>query len=1049
MGVTNFQSVVSAQTVGTADIDKLAQSFDKLSGSIDKAADGANKVSNHPGFDDFAAKVKAGIQDPFAAAGDAIEGLLGKLGPTGTAVAGGIGIFTGIEAGAFAAAKALGAYATGIENVSIRTGLSVKEVGQFSFAAKVAGQDVGVFESAMRMLSQGLEDNSAKGQKARQGLKDLGVSAYDATGQLRPMSDIFLQVSDGLSKITDPAKRDAEALAVFGRAGIEILPTMVGLTGHLAKAKELGFGPTDAEVQRWKGYQEQIVIVESEFAKLRRQLEEPFAAIFSLTVKGATALLSSGADSGGLRLGPGGQLITSNTSRYNAVGDQISGGGAPLGSGALGFPLLSGGRQMSEYQHLTSGANAPSLFSPLMDSVIGQLTPPNTGLATRVTGALAPLDGQKDATEAKRRLEELQAELQRMVDLGAPDSQKSAKADEVLQQKQKVTGIEAEIKAAQQLAEEKRRLLDLDKQSQVAYDKAVYGGSGDFGRIYGDRAALKVNMDDDLRKAGNDPSSRANVQGAYGNFFEANTLELNTALQKWKREVDSIAESAPTLRPMLPSMATPGKMVTPEEYSRETGGFIADNPWIFAGGSVPPPPGYTSPQDQLRNARDTERRGLGLYGAQASLAGTSQTDQVEGQYTLRLQLAQQVYAAELRNADLEETEAQKQTARSVALADGNQKLYDAQTERLQSLLQLANQQKEGFQSMATGAFSALLGGARSREGAGAAFDKWGESQLTSLATKIVGNGAGMLWNSGLSKIVPHVGDGKLLGGLLQGTGFGPDPMKQATADNTIATIDNTTALRSMALGGSGASGGGGFIPGFGGVGGNGPSSYLDWATGSSTPGFASPSPNDIVTTSPDGPLGTINWGSINPLTTPSTAGPSFNLGNGLGIGTALAAGGMGIYSGIKAGGAQGDLEAAGSGIGMLGGIASQLGSISATLSTTLGPIGMGIGAALGIASLFLGNPKQNRVDAETATAVAARYTAPTPTNYIMDQYGQADSMTMNGGFQPIQVQMTVQTMDSNSFNDNASNIANSLSTAIEGNISPRLSMALRSAVTPN
>ena len=47
----------------------------------------------------------------------------------------------------------LGEYGTHIKDVELRTGLTAKEVGQFSFAARVAGQDVQIFERMMRGLT--------------------------------------------------------------------------------------------------------------------------------------------------------------------------------------------------------------------------------------------------------------------------------------------------------------------------------------------------------------------------------------------------------------------------------------------------------------------------------------------------------------------------------------------------------------------------------------------------------------------------------------------------------------------------------------------------------------------------------------------------------------------------------------------------------------------------------------------------------------------------------------------------------------------------------
>src|SRR6185437_951323 len=287
MPVTNFTSVISTQAAGTADVQKLAESFDRLSLSIADVTKKADKVNEHPGFAAFAEKVKQGIQDPLGAMGDAAEKALKSLGPVGTGVAAAGAAFAAAGVAAFSFAKQLGEYGTQIENLALRTGLTTKEVQQFSFAARVSGQDVTVFETAMRKLSQGLTDTSEEGEKARRGLSVLGVSAYDATGKMRPMSDIFLQISRGLNTIEDPARRNTEALRVFGRVGIGLLPAIRSLSTNLELAKQIGLGVSDADIQKWEAYRKQIVSVEAQWDQLVMRMKQPLAATVTVLLQGA------------------------------------------------------------------------------------------------------------------------------------------------------------------------------------------------------------------------------------------------------------------------------------------------------------------------------------------------------------------------------------------------------------------------------------------------------------------------------------------------------------------------------------------------------------------------------------------------------------------------------------------------------------------------------------------------------------------------------------------------------------------------------------------
>jgi hypothetical protein len=278
--------LINAQTIGGDSVDKLAQSIGRLSTTFEQA--GAKAKEQTSSFDSFAASVKQGISDPLGAAGNVAESFLKTLGPVGV----GLGVagagFAAFGASAIASMKSLGELGTQIENISIRTGLSTKEVGQFSFAAKAAGSDIGAFETAMRTLSKGLSDNSEDGKKARQALADMGITARDSSGQLRPMSEIFLEISKGLSGMTDVANRNTAGIALMGRSWLELAPVMMSLNENVQRAKELGLGVDEDSIQQWKKYHEQMTEVDFLWQKLKREFEQPLAAVLSVTLKWLT-----------------------------------------------------------------------------------------------------------------------------------------------------------------------------------------------------------------------------------------------------------------------------------------------------------------------------------------------------------------------------------------------------------------------------------------------------------------------------------------------------------------------------------------------------------------------------------------------------------------------------------------------------------------------------------------------------------------------------------------------------------------------------------------
>ena len=161
--------------------------------------------------------------------GGAAESALQALGPVGVGVTATAGIFAAAGVAIVSAARSLGEYATTIENASIKTGLMNTQVESFVFAAKVHGQDIGAFEVGMRKLFQGIADNSEAGAKARDALEKLGVQYRTLTGETRSTSEIFYQIADGLNRLPTAFERNAAAVAIFGRSGIELIPTLLSL----------------------------------------------------------------------------------------------------------------------------------------------------------------------------------------------------------------------------------------------------------------------------------------------------------------------------------------------------------------------------------------------------------------------------------------------------------------------------------------------------------------------------------------------------------------------------------------------------------------------------------------------------------------------------------------------------------------------------------------------------------------------------------------------------------------------------------------------------
>lgn len=118
------------------------------------------------------------------------------------------------------------AYAQQVQNTAAATGLSNQQVQQYSQLAKNLDIDAGSVTTAFARMNVQLGEIVTKGGKANSEntalsrvMRELGVSATDSSGQLRPVNDILAEMSDAFGQITNSSQRTALELEAFGTRG--------------------------------------------------------------------------------------------------------------------------------------------------------------------------------------------------------------------------------------------------------------------------------------------------------------------------------------------------------------------------------------------------------------------------------------------------------------------------------------------------------------------------------------------------------------------------------------------------------------------------------------------------------------------------------------------------------------------------------------------------------------------------------------------------------------------------------------------------------------
>jgi hypothetical protein len=290
-------------------IDAITRSYEKMIAMEEKAAREALAVKaakeaeealqkQSEAIKGFGERVSQFMENPLQGAKGAVSSVLTALGPFGIAVATGAAVLGTIAVSAFEAAKSLGEYGTRVKDAELRTGLTAKEVGQFGFAARAVGQDISIVERLMRGLSQAANDNSNEGEKARATLRAMGIDFHTATGEMKPTSEILVEISEGLNKLPEGFQRDAAAMDLFKKVGVEAIPFMTELNENLRVAHEQGFGPTEEDIRRFSEYQREVTVLETKWDSLVRKFKEGLVVTVTWVGKGVDWFLNNISNAG-------------------------------------------------------------------------------------------------------------------------------------------------------------------------------------------------------------------------------------------------------------------------------------------------------------------------------------------------------------------------------------------------------------------------------------------------------------------------------------------------------------------------------------------------------------------------------------------------------------------------------------------------------------------------------------------------------------------------------------------------------------------------------
>lgn len=116
--------------------------------------------------------------------------------------------------------------ADNINDISQKTGVAVAQLAKYDVAARNSGISLEQVAAAQLKLNKNIVEAADGTGASAVAFKAMGISVKDAAGNLRSADEITAEVADRFKDFPDGPQKSALAMAIFGKAGADLIPML-------------------------------------------------------------------------------------------------------------------------------------------------------------------------------------------------------------------------------------------------------------------------------------------------------------------------------------------------------------------------------------------------------------------------------------------------------------------------------------------------------------------------------------------------------------------------------------------------------------------------------------------------------------------------------------------------------------------------------------------------------------------------------------------------------------------------------------------------------
>lgn len=175
-----------------------------------------------------------------------------------------------------------------LAKTSDKLGIGIEFLQKMQFAGKKTGVDVNTMNMALQRFGRRVGEAAAGTGEAQVALKALGISVFDAKGNVRDLESLLPEVANKLSKIENANVRNALAMKFFDSEGVKLVNTFkdgsAGLEEYFKEAEKYGI-ITEEQARQSEEYEDAITELKASLAGVRNVIAGELVPSLTVLIK--------------------------------------------------------------------------------------------------------------------------------------------------------------------------------------------------------------------------------------------------------------------------------------------------------------------------------------------------------------------------------------------------------------------------------------------------------------------------------------------------------------------------------------------------------------------------------------------------------------------------------------------------------------------------------------------------------------------------------------------------------------------------------------------